>query len=76
MVRDKYWDHLKKSRDFLAMGEPLNTKDCKPQYDWQGAVYPTCNSLHELDIATLFDPQKKERVKIIAHGCEYMHLKR
>jgi hypothetical protein len=72
MVKSDYFDRLFDSKEYNKMGEPLHTKDCEPQYEWQGAVYPTCNSVHELDMATLVDPQKNDRVKLIANGCEYI----
>jgi hypothetical protein len=73
MVKDTYFDYLLNSKDFRrGQADPLETEDCEPQYDWQKASFLTCNSLHELDMATLVDPQQEERVKLIANGCEYI----
>lgn len=65
------------SRDVrLNLADAFETDDCKAQYSWQLATYPTCNNLHELDMTQLNLPQQtptskkaaESRVKHLSHG--------
>jgi hypothetical protein len=33
-----------------GLADEFETDECKAQYDWQKASYPTCNSIHEMDV--------------------------
>lgn len=42
------------SRDAeFDLPDPFETAECKAQYAWQLTTYPTCNTLHELDMTRL-----------------------
>jgi len=68
------------SREFeYELSDPFETKECKAQYPWQLATYPTCNHLHEMDVTyvTSIDslsnsgkqkPSPISRLKYLAHG--------
>ena len=43
-VRDNSIDYKE------GMADEFETEECKAQYDWQKASYPTCNSIHEMDL--------------------------
>ena len=63
-------DYLKNSKDFNRnLQDPLETDECKAQYDWQLKSYPTCNIVHETDITNLHARRyKDEQVRLIADG--------
>lgn len=63
-------EYLKNSKDYKHnLQEPLETDDCKAQYDWQTMSFPTCNLLYETDITNLHAKRyKDEQVRLIANG--------
>jgi hypothetical protein len=63
----------------LGLADPLETKKCRAQYQWQLDSKPTCNALHEMDMGHLLDKKDthgdysaenvlRERVRLIANG--------
>jgi len=67
MVRPSYMTYLQNSREFRSQADAVYTKECQPQYHWQTYVYPTCNALHEFDLASL-NNHGKEVVRLVANG--------
>jgi hypothetical protein len=70
----------RESKKKLGLADPLETRKCKAQYQWQLDSKITCNSMHEIDLGHLFDKKSKvggdynddnvlrERVRLIAEG--------
>jgi len=55
MAYEEYFeDYLQDSREFRHRTDPIETKDCIPQYEWQTSVRPTCNTVHEVADLTTF----------------------
>jgi hypothetical protein len=63
------------------LADPLETPQCKAQYQWQLDSKPTCNSMHEIDLGYFLDKKNEhgadyaddrdnvqERVRLIAGG--------
>ncbi|KAL7541491.1 hypothetical protein ACHAXR_011293 [Thalassiosira sp. AJA248-18] len=83
---DEYVDrveNVKKSKKYRRNErEPLETKECKPRYDWQAGAFPNCNILHEFELGQLSgmygravreklrkpEGDGEELVKYLAHG--------
>jgi hypothetical protein len=43
--------------------DEFETDECKAQHEWQKVSYPTCNSLHEIDLLEIRDdPSKRTRM--------------
>jgi hypothetical protein len=49
--------------------EIFETADCKAQYSWQMASFPTCNNVLEFDLTSLFDCDTGvEKARLLANG--------
>ena len=61
---------LQKSRHYRrGRAEPFETQECKAQYEWQLALRPTCNEVHQIDINDLrAKTESEERARILASG--------
>ena len=71
MTSTKFLRNLNKSNDYAQLGEPMETQDCIARYNWQTAVYPTCNTMHEFaDLTHLSDGLDDATVvtKLLANG--------
>jgi serine/threonine protein kinase len=57
-----------------GLADEFETDECKAQYDWQKASYPTCNSIHEMDMLGSLQYGGKNRdhgdtnLKFLDHG--------
>lgn len=65
--------HLNNSKDYKRrLADPIETNDCKAQYDWQLSSFPTCNLVHEVaDLTNLLNTHKRKsgkRVHLIGNG--------
>jgi serine/threonine protein kinase len=47
--------------------DEFETDECKAQYDWQKVSYPTCNSLHEIDLLQIRD-DPFHRTRLLGNG--------
>jgi serine/threonine protein kinase len=57
---------LQSSKDYNAgRADVFETEECKAQYDWQLASFPTCNTLHEMD---LLQEIRLPQGHVVAHG--------
>jgi hypothetical protein len=55
--------------DEISPAESFETKSCKAQYEWQLVTYPTCNTVHEIDMNRFaFPGANVEPIRHIAHG--------
>lgn len=61
---------LQKSRHYRrGRAEPFETQECKAQYEWQLALRPTCNEVHQIDINDLrANTESEEKARILASG--------
>ena len=64
---------LKNSKDYKRrLADPIETNDCKAQYDWQLLSFPTCNLVHEVaDLTNLLYTHKRKsgkQVRLIGNG--------
>lgn len=61
---------LENSKEYnRRLRAPLETEDCKAQYEWQKQSYPTCNKLFEIDLTDLLgDTSSYARIRHIANG--------
>ena len=61
---------LQKSRHYRrGRAEPFETQECKAQYEWQLALRPTCNEIHQIDINDLrARNESEEKARILASG--------
>lgn len=68
---DNEWrakERLANSKEYKrGRAEPLETEDCKAQYEWQKRSFPTCNLLFEFDLTDL-GAHNGIRVQHIANG--------
>lgn len=62
--------HLLSSSDYdEGRQDPLEHGSCKAQYDWMLMSFPTCNSVHEMDLTDLQATSKQSmRVAILGSG--------
>jgi hypothetical protein len=72
-------NHERENKKTLGLADPLETRTCKAQYQWQLDSKITCNSMHEMDLGHFLDMKNKygdysdnnvlrERVRLIAGG--------
>jgi hypothetical protein len=78
ILQDSNTNERENKKD-LGLADPLETKECKAQYQWQLDSKPTCNALHEMDMRHFVDKKAthgdysdenvlRERVRLIANG--------
>lgn len=62
------------SNDFNRQrAEPMETGECRAQYDWQLTAFPSCNMIHEVDLTNLRGSphggrRNDEPVRLIGNG--------
>lgn len=68
MARDSFFKALADSEDYDNIrADPTSTDECEPQYSWQASHNPSCNAVHELDLARFYD-NDRQRVRLINNG--------
>jgi len=48
----------------MEMREPYETDECKPMQEWQTTFNPSCNEMHELDMAGMGDRRLEDDIKL------------
>lgn len=63
-------DQIQSSMDYkYTRADVFETAECKAQYPWQLMQFPTCNTVFEYDLTSVFtESNHRMRVRLIANG--------
>jgi hypothetical protein len=70
MSKPEAQDHLLNSKDYKkGQMTPFESESCHAQDKWQMTSYPTCNTVYEFDLTSIFDSMTGEaRARLLANG--------
>jgi hypothetical protein len=61
LASEDYIKGLQDSYEYGDVADPLETKECKAQYDWQLHSFPSCNHLHERELqSSILQPEMNQ----------------
>lgn len=69
LASEDFIEGLKDSYEYGDIADPLETKECKAQYDWQLHSFPSCNHLHERELqSSIVQPETGHPLVWVASG--------